>query len=190
MIALRRATDPTWLPLAVQRFDEVLVDHAHCEKKAAANALSLLQHYPEVPRLPQQMAGLAREEASHLARVLSLMERRGLVLGRDPGDPYVQKLQASVRTAREERRVDRLLVAALVEARSCERLSLLAAGLAEPALRDFYGELAQSERGHQELFVRLAEAASSARAVAERLPALLDAEQAALDSVGLRAAVH
>src|SRR6186997_384037 len=121
-VQLRRATDPRWLPLALERFDEVLVDHAHCEKKAAANALSLLQAYPEIPGLPAQMARLAREESAHLARVLALMEERGLVLTRDAGDPYAQRLQELVRKSQPERRMDRLLVAALIEARSCERL--------------------------------------------------------------------
>ncbi|HEY1417004.1 MAG TPA: tRNA isopentenyl-2-thiomethyl-A-37 hydroxylase MiaE, partial [Myxococcaceae bacterium] len=80
-VHLRCQTDPRWLPHALAHLDEVLVDHAHCEKKAAANALSLLQAYPEVPGLPAHMARLAREESSHLARVLQLLERRGLTLG-------------------------------------------------------------------------------------------------------------
>ena len=89
---------PRWLPLALERFDEVLVDHAHCEKKAAANALSLLQAYPDLPGLPAQMARLAREESAHLARVLDLMAARGLTLTKDAGDPYAQGLQKLIRT--------------------------------------------------------------------------------------------
>src|SRR5690348_13406272 len=118
-VVLRSRTDPAWLPLALERFDQVLVDHAHCEKKAAANALSLLQSYPELPGLPAQMARLAREESAHLARVLELLEARGLSLTKDLGDPYAQALQALVRTPAAERKVDRLLVAAVIEARSC-----------------------------------------------------------------------
>src|SRR5436309_3760358 len=91
------ATARAWVTQAVERFDEVLVDHAHCEKKAAAHALSMLAAFPDAPGLPRAMARLAREEAGHLAQVLGLMERRGLVLGRDPGDPYAQGLQALVR---------------------------------------------------------------------------------------------
>src|SRR3974377_2067863 len=154
-VALRCPTDPRWLPHALVPLDEVLVDHAHCEKKAAANALSLLQSYPEVPGLPGHMARLAREESGHLARVLQLLERRGLTLGRDPGDPYAQGLQALVRTPAAHRQLDRLLVAAIIEARSCERLALLAGGLTDPDLRRFYGELARSEDGHQKLFLPL-----------------------------------
>ncbi len=187
---LRRTTDPGWLTLALSRFDEVLIDHAHCEKKAAANALSMLQSYPEIPELPMQMARLAREESAHLAKVLSLMAERGLVLGRDTGDPYAQKLQAVIRTPREERRLDRLLVAAIIEARSCERLALLAEGLTDEPLRRFYRELAQSEDGHQSLFFRLAVNAHGEEVTRARLDVLLDREAEILDEIGLRAAIH
>ncbi|MBM7118769.1 tRNA-(ms[2]io[6]A)-hydroxylase [Archangium primigenium] len=191
-VILRVPTDPRWLPLALERFDEVLVDHAHCEKKAAANALSMIQVYPDLPGLPAQMARLAREESSHLARVLELMADRGLTLGRDVGDPYAQGLQKAVRTSHEGRRVDRLLVAAVIEARSCERLSLLAEGLEEPPLRRFYAELAQSEDGHQSLFFRLAVTAADGDVaqVDARLDELLQLEAQVLERVGLRAAIH
>jgi tRNA 2-(methylsulfanyl)-N6-isopentenyladenosine37 hydroxylase len=190
-VILHAPTDPRWLPLALERFDEVLVDHAHCEKKAAANALSLLQAYPELPGLPAQMARLAREESAHLARVLDLMAERGLVLNKDAGDPYAQGLQKLIRTPAPERKVDRLLVAAIIEARSCERLSLLAEGLTDLALRRFYGELAQSEDGHQSLFYRLAVTAhGDEAAVRERLEALLAREAEVLASIGPRAAIH
>src|SRR3954468_22832847 len=114
-VELLCATSAAWVRLALERFDEVLVDHAHCEKKAAANALSLLAAFPDVPGLPRAMARLAREEAGHLAQVLQLLDRRGLRLGRDPGDPYAQALQGLVRQPRAERLLDRLLVAALIE---------------------------------------------------------------------------
>src|SRR6266850_256411 len=87
-------TPRAWVQLAIDRFDEVLVDHAHCEKKAAAQALSMLAAFPSAPGLARAMARLAREEAGHLGQVLGLMEKRGLLLGRDPGDPYAQRLQA------------------------------------------------------------------------------------------------
>ncbi len=189
-VVLRRASDPRWLPLALSRFDEVLVDHAHCEKKAAANALSMLQAYPEVPELPITMARLAREESAHLAKVLAIMASRGLVLTKDAGDPYAQGLQTFVRTPREERRLDRLLVAAVIEARSCERLALLASGLTDPGLARFYKELAQSEDGHQSLFFRLAVNAHGEDAARSRLTVLLDREAEVISAVGLRAAIH
>src|SRR5256885_9662549 len=149
-------TPRAWVELAIDRFDEVLVDHAHCEKKAAASALSLLSAFPSIPGLARAMARLAREESGHLAQVLALVEKRGLSLGRDPGDPYAQGLQAEVRQPARERLLDRLLISALIEARSEERLRLLSENLLDRELREFYARLAESEKGHGELFLRLA----------------------------------
>lgn len=189
-VTLLLATDPSWLPLALSRFDAVLVDHAHCEKKAAANALSLLQAYPEVPGLPAMMARLAREESAHLAKVLAVMEARGLQLSHDTGDPYAKGLQRILRTPAGERRLDRLLVAAIIEARSHERLHLLAEGLEDPELRRLYAELAQSEDGHQELFVRLAEQVEDPAVGAARLQQLLVLEARLVAELPVRAAIH
>jgi tRNA-(ms[2]io[6]A)-hydroxylase len=189
-LSLQVETSPDWLPLALAHFDQVLVDHAHCEKKAAANALSMLQSYPEVPGLPAQMARLAREESAHLARVLSMMETRGLSLTKDGGDPYAQGLQVFIRTPFEARRVDRLLVAAIIEARSCERLALLSQGLVDAQLKRFYAELAQSEAGHQELFVRLALQVADEDDVQGRLEMLLREEAKLLQRLPLRPAIH
>ncbi len=190
VIELRAATSAKWLPLALAQFDAVLTDHAHCEKKAAANALSLLQAYPEVPGLPAQMARLAREEAAHLARVLQLMEDRGLLLGKDAGDPYAQQLQKLMRTPAKERQLDRFLVAGIIEARSFERLALLAEGLSEAPLKKFYGELATSEDGHTKLFTRLALAIAPEALVQERLDFLLDAEAELIRTLPVRPAIH
>ena len=119
------------------------------------------------------------------------MAERGLTLGRDTGDPYAQELQKLIRTPANERKMDRMLVAAIIEARSCERLSLLAEGLEDPALRRFYGELAQSEDGHQSLFFRLAVAGTGDEAaVRARLEELLAHEADILQRIGLRAAIH
>ena len=189
-VRLVRATDARWLPLALANFDRVLVDHAHCEKKAAANALSMLQAYPEIPGLPAQMARLAREESGHLARVLQWMDARGLTLTRDVGDPYAQALQKFVRTPAAERALDRLLVAAIIEARSCERLALLGGALEDAELARFYRELAQSEDGHQALFYRLALQVTATTQVDARLETLLDAEADVLDRLPLRPAIH
>lgn len=183
-------TDARWLPLALANFDTVLVDHAHCEKKAAANALSLLQAYPEVPGLAAQMARLAREESTHLAKVLAVMEARGLRLSHDAGDPYAKGLQRLLRNPGHQRRLDRLLVAAIIEARSHERLQLLADGLTDPKLRELYAELAQSEDGHQELFVRLAREVDGESVAAERLEQLLGLEAKLVAELPVRAAIH
>jgi len=189
-IVLRTATDARWLPAALERFDEVMIDHAHCEKKAAAQALSLLQAYPELPGLALQMAQLAREESGHLARVLRAMEGRGLSLGRDAGDPYVQKLQDCIRKPFALRRLDRLLVSAIIEARSCERLELLSRGLSDGALQPLYAELAQSEHGHQALFFHLAASASEPAVAAQRAAELVDREAEIVAAIGIRAAIH
>ena len=187
---LRFDTTSTWVEHAIAHFDEVLIDHAHCEKKAAANALSMLQAYPEVQGLPALMARLAREECAHLAKVLALMEKRGLVLGRDGGDPYAQGLIELLRHGSEERRLDRLLVAAIIEKRSEERLRLLAENLEDPGLRKFYAELAKSEDGHQALFMRLAKTQGPERKIEARLEELLAAEARLMKRLPLRAAVH
>jgi tRNA-(ms[2]io[6]A)-hydroxylase len=183
------ATSRAWVTQAVQRFDEVLVDHAHCEKKAAAHALSMLAAFPHVPGLPRAMARLAREEAGHLGQVLSLMEKRGLTLGRDPGDPYAQGLQQMVRQPARERLLDRLLISALIEARSEERLRMLSEALPDAELRGFYARLAESEEGHGQLFLKLARKSAGAE-VAPRLEELLRVEARLVRELPLRAAIH
>lgn len=189
-VILKVATSKAWIRLAVERFDQVLIDHAHCEKKAAANALSMMQSYPEIDGLPAQMARMAREESAHLARVLKLMDERGLRLTRDEGDPYAQSLQALIRKSQPERRLDRLLVAAIIEARSCERLALLAENLTDSKLRSFYAELAQSEDGHQSLFFRLAATAHGDEVARLRLAELLRGEAEIVERLPVRAAIH
>ncbi|MFN7132294.1 MAG: tRNA-(ms[2]io[6]A)-hydroxylase [Myxococcales bacterium] len=189
-VELGARTDPAWIALALSRFDEVLVDHAHCEKKAATNALSMMTMYPEIPGLPAAMARLAKEEASHLARVLAIMQKRGLTLGKDPGDPYVQALHANMDRGGRHHRLDKFLVAALVEARSEERLKLLAQHLTDPGLRDFYGELASCEAGHATLFVRLAERFVPEQEVQARLAWWIGVEADILHRLPVRAAVH
>jgi len=189
-VPLRRATSPDWLPLAIRNFDQVLIDHAHCEKKAAVHALSLLQAYPEVPTLPAQMARLAREESSHLSKVLKIIDERGLSLWPDRGDPYAQALMKKLRTGQLQRRLDRLLVAAIIEARSCERLGLLAEGLPDPGLRRVYEYFCRAEAGHQVLFLRLATRAGGEDSAFTRLSELVEAEAEILEQLGLRAAIH
>lgn len=189
-IVLAVATSEAWLPLALANFDAVLSDHAHCEKKAAANALSLLQAYPEIPALPAAMARLAREESAHLAKVLQIMEKRGLRLGKDEGDPYAQALLKQMRTPTHQRRVDRFLVAGIIEARSHERLALLAEGLQDPSLKRFYGELAKSEDGHQRLFLRFAREVAEEVEVSARLTHFIALEAEMIRSLPIRAAIH
>jgi tRNA 2-(methylsulfanyl)-N6-isopentenyladenosine37 hydroxylase len=189
VIALRRPTDPRWIRLALERFDEVLVDHAHCEKKAAAHALSMLTAYFELPGLARAMSRLAREEAGHLTEVIRLLEKRGLSIGRDRGDPYAKSLYQKVRTTGPSRRLDQLLVSAVIEARSEERLRLLAENLLDPELREFYRRLSLAEAGHGNLFVKLAQRASPDECDA-RLGELLDLEAQLIRELPIRPAVH
>ncbi len=187
---LRIPTDPRWLPLALANFDRILLDHAHCEQKAAASAMALVAAYPERSTLVRRCVRLAAEELRHFRLVHDRLIARGLVLDRDRGDPYAKQLLALARTGGEARLVDRLLVAALIEARSHERLSLLAGGLADPELAAFYRSLATSEAGHHRLFVELAEEVAGPEAVAHRLAELALEEARIVTALPLEPRVH
>ncbi len=162
MLGLASKTDPAWIQQAMAALDRVLVDHAHCEHKAAVTALSFVSRYPDDPELVLKLAALAAEEAEHLERVATVCHARGLSLGHPDQDPYAKRLLSHARDAELERRVDRLLICGLIEARSCERLQLLAEALAEapsPADRELapmYDELWRCEAGHHTLFCDLA----------------------------------
>ena len=153
---LRCQSDPRWVQVAIGDLDALLLDHANCERKAAGSALSLIAAYPEQGQLVRRLTSLAIEELRHFHEVCRLIQGRGLVLRPDFGDPYAKALQALARTPREQRLVDRLLVASLIEARSQERLALLGAAIEDPSLAAFYRRLAGAEEGHAALFLELA----------------------------------
>jgi len=191
MLPLRTPTDPRWTELALARFDEVLLDHAHCEKKAAASAMALVTAYPDHDRLVKSLARLAQEELRHFRQVHDRILARGLKLNRDGGDPYAQALLAKVRKERHDhRRTDRLLVSALIEARSCERLELLAGALPDPELQRFYAGLAQAEGGHYLLFVDLAKAYASSDDVDARLDELAAYEADVVRGLPIEPRIH
>ena len=188
---LASSTDPGWVPLVLSRMDEVLRDHAHCEKKAAAQAMSLVSTFPERRLLVQRLTRLAQEELTHFRQVYDRLVARGSELGRDRGDPYAQALRKLVRHGREEHRlIDQLLVAALIEARSHERLRLLGEHLEDPELAGFYRTLARAEEGHARLFVDLAAEYAPRDEVLARLAELAEAEGAIVAGLPLRAAIH
>lgn len=188
---LLRASDPAWIELALARLDEVLLDHAHCEKKAAAQALSLIAAWPGRAALVQRLSRLAQEELTHFRQVYDRLLARGLTLGRDPGDPYARGLRRLVRPQPEaDRLTDLLLIAALIEARSHERLELLATHLADPELQGFYRHLARAEEGHARLFVDLAAEYAPRPAVEARLQELAAAEAGIVAELPLRPAIH
>jgi tRNA-(ms[2]io[6]A)-hydroxylase len=189
MLHLRCDTPKEWLEFALANLDAVLVDHAHCEKKAASTALSLLTSYPDQPAIALAMSALAEEESGHLRRVVVALHARGLTLGRDPGDAYAQKLLTHVRGG-EERLLDRLLVSACIEARSCERLKLLADHVTDPLLQPLYSDLFAAEAGHFTLFTQLATELFGRERTEARLDVLLDAEATIVRSLPVRAVVH
>lgn len=183
-------TSEAWLPLALANIDAILVDHAHCEKKAAAAALSLVAQYPEHGTLVQHCVGLAQEELRHFKQVHRLILQRGGALTRDPGDPYARALLKFMRDGANQRMVDRLLICALIEARSCERLGLLGEGLTDATLAPFYRGLAKAEAGHYRLFVDLAYTVAPARQVDARLQVLAAAEADIVAALPLLPRIH
>lgn len=156
MLCLKVPSQESWIAAARTDLDRVLLDHAHCEKKAAVNALALVNRYPGRDMLVREMIALAKEEMEHFGMVYDFIRRRGGELARDPGDPYVQALHNEIRRNEPERMLDSLLVAALVEARSCERFSILSANVPDEELRTFYASLLASEAGHYRTFYDIA----------------------------------
>jgi tRNA-(ms[2]io[6]A)-hydroxylase len=180
-LPLRYRTPPAWARQVLARPLELLNDHAHLEKKAAANALELLNRWPE-PRPPENwvaaMTAVARDEVEHLATVCRLLARRGGKLTKQHSNRYASDLRALVRqgTGKDEL-VDRLMVSALIEARSCERFKLLGDACEDdPELRKLYRGLWASEHGHYRTFVQLAEEIEPQDKVAQRWDEMMDAE--------------
>src|SRR5687768_15826392 len=150
------ASDARWLPLALTELDTIHADHLHCERKAAQSALSLIRSYPERTDLVTQMARLAHDETRHVVQVAQLMSRRGQAASYDHGDDYAAALRTHIRVREPERLLDRLLVFAIIEGRSAERLALLAGALDDPKSRDLYESLATAEVRHRDIFLSLA----------------------------------
>jgi len=186
---LRSSSDPRWAGVALSDLDRTLGDHVHCEKKAAASALKLIADHPDRPELVRALAKLAQEETQHFLAVLHELQLRGGRLPPDGGDPYAQALVRLVRGG-AERLLDRLLVGALIEARSCERLLLLGRALPAGRLQDLYLKLAQAESGHERLFVDLAAAAFGGERALRRLGELAEAEARIVSASPLEPRIH
>jgi tRNA-(ms[2]io[6]A)-hydroxylase len=150
------ASDPRWLEVALGDLDAVHADHLHCERKAATSALSLIKSYPEQTDLVLAMARLAHDETRHVVQVAALLTRRNQPVAIDFGDGYAAGLQKLVRKKEPDRLLDRLLVFAVIEGRSAERLGLLAGALEDPKSRDLYAHLAEAEVRHRDVFLALA----------------------------------
>lgn len=159
ILGLHLPTDPRWVDLASMSLEEVLTDHAFCEQKAATSCISLIQRYPQLEKLVEELSPIVTEEWGHFRQVLAELSRRGLKLGRQRKDIYVNKLLAFEKKggSEAERLLDKLLICALIEARSCERFKRLSEGLNDAYMRDFYRRFMESEAGHYTLFITLAE---------------------------------
>ncbi|KAA3438888.1 tRNA-(ms[2]io[6]A)-hydroxylase [Rufibacter hautae] len=178
MLKLQLPTDPRWVNIAEMNIQDILVDHAYCEQKAATSGISLIVKYPDKTKLVEEMTALVAEEWSHFERVLEELKKRGYELGRNRPDEYVVQLSKHIRKGdrRERQLMDHLLVNALIEARSCERFKLLWKNLKDEDLQKFYYELMVSEAGHYVSFVKLAKEYMPKDVVDARLQELLQIE--------------
>jgi tRNA-(ms[2]io[6]A)-hydroxylase len=193
MLGLLAPTDPGWVQAVEQDLDRLLSDHAHCELKAAHSALSLVGRYGgEMPEMVGPLVDLAHEETEHFREVEARMRARGGILTMPQVDGYVVALRKSARGSREDvpALLDRLLISALIEARSCERFKLLAEELDDAPLRAFYRELMASEAAHYRLFSRLAEDRFGTDEARARLRILAEREATLAASLPLGPTVH
>ena len=158
MLNLRLPTDPRWVNLAEMDLGEILTDHAYCEQKAATSCISLIQGYPDREELVRELAPIVTEEWGHFRAVLAELDRRGLKLGKQRKDEYVNALMDFARKGqgRDVALLERLLIFALIEARSCERFRLMSLYVSDEALRKWYHKFMVAEAGHYVLFIDLA----------------------------------
>ena len=188
MLSLESKTSDRWLAQVDSHLDEILIDHAHCEKKAAGTAMNLLFAYVDSIELCREMTEIVEEELAHFHLVIDLLARRGIRFRRLKPSTYGRRLNDLVRRQEPERAVDRLLVAGLIEARSCERFDLLRKHMrrvvdgreVDRELADFYESLFESEARHHATYVRLAKGFASDDAVQARLAELAEAEAAVI----------
>lgn len=159
ILGLQLPTDPRWANLAAVSLEEILTDHAYCEQKAATSCISLIQRYPHKEKLVTELAPIVTEEWGHFRLVLQEMHKRNFRLGKQRKDEYVNKLlEFETKGGSEENRLlDKLLICALIEARSCERFKNLSENLDDDYLRNFYRRFMESEAGHYTTFIELAE---------------------------------
>lgn len=190
MLNLKSATLPEWLPSVRSHLDELLIDHAHCEKKAAGTAMNLIFAYVDRVELVRELTAIVNEELEHFAQVLDLLERRGIRFRRLKPSDYGRRLNDLVRKQEPYKAVDRLLVAALIEARSCERFAILRDEINDPELADFYGSLFESEARHHATYVRFAREFADEDVVRDRLEALAAAEAEIVSTLGPLPRMH
>jgi tRNA-(ms[2]io[6]A)-hydroxylase len=170
VLGLNLPTDPRWVDLASISLEDILTDHAYCEQKAATACISLVQSHPDREELVEALAPIVTEEWGHFRMVLGELKKRGLHLGRQRRDEYVNKLLAFQRKGgtATDRLIEKLLTCALIEARSCERFRLLSLEIPEVSLREFYRKFMVAEAGHYRLFLDLAKHYGDPEAVMTR----------------------
>ena len=192
MLGLKLPTDPRWANIAEKNIEEILTDHAYCEQKAASTAISLIVGYPEKPELVDKMTALAREEMGHFQMVHNRIMQRGLVLGRERKDAYVGQLSTFFPKGgdRELRLIHRLLVCALIEARSCERFRVLSENLEDKELSEFYLTLMISEANHYTMFLKLARTYGKREEVDQMWQDLLEYEAEVISNLGTEGLIH
>ncbi len=178
MLGLKLATDPRWVNIAEKTIEEILVDHAFCEQKAATSGISLIVRFSNYPSIVEKVSPIVAEEWGHFRKVLKELKSRGFVLGKARKDTYVSELQKFTMKGGsiETHIVEALLVCAMIEARSCERFRLLSLHIQDEKLKDFYHEFMVSEAGHYRLFIELAEEFKTKEYVKERWTAFLEYE--------------
>lgn len=187
-LGLELPTDPRWVNIAEMNLGEILIDHAFCEQKAASSCISLIVSYSEKEKLVEVLTPVVAEEWGHFQRVLKELRRRNIPLGRQRKDEYVNALQQRLRKPgdRNEMLMEKLLLNALIEARSCERFKLLAEHIADEGLQKFYRELMISEAGHYRNFIDLAGTYMPADRVRQRWKELLEIEADIMATLGMR----
>lgn len=192
MLGLKLPTDPRWVNIVEKNIDEILTDHAFCEQKAASTAISLIVNFPEYPELVSEMVALSREEMGHFKMVHDRILRRGKTLGRYRKDEYAIELMKFFPKGgdRCDQLIHRLLYAALIEARSCERFRLLSEELQDADLAEFYRKLMISEAGHYTLFLNFARQYGDRSIVDQKWQDLLTYEAEIMKNLGTRETVH
>lgn len=192
MLGLKLPTDPRWVNIVEKNIEEILTDHAFCEQKATSTAISLIVSFPEYTELVQEMVALVKEEISHFKMVHDIILKRGWVLGRDRKDEYVIELMKYFPKggSRTTQLVHRLLYAALIEARSCERFRLLSEQLQDKELATFYRNLMASEANHYTMFLGFARKYGDKKEVDAKWQQLLDYEAKIIANLGRSEAIH
>ncbi|WP_417860590.1 tRNA-(ms[2]io[6]A)-hydroxylase [Winogradskyella sediminis] len=192
MLGLKLPTDPRWVNIVEKNIEDILTDHAYCEQKAASTAISLIVGFPEYTELVQEMIELVNEEMSHFKMVHDRIIENGWTLGRDRKDEYVLALIKFFPKggSRTTQLVHRLLYAALIEARSCERFRLLSEELEDKKLAKFYRKLMISEAGHYTMFLNFARKYGDRKDVDEKWEALLDFEADIMRNLGNKETIH